>query len=420
MSGADPRATVAELVAAGALAALQAAPMTRRSSLDLAGLARARPAGRDRPFRPLRRPVRPRSAGRGARRAQRRVRRRPRWTRPSSPNSTACSASYAGRPTPHHRRQAAGRARAGGARILLKREDLAHTGSHKINNVLGQALLTVRMGKKRVIAETGAGQHGVATATACALLGLECVVYMGEEDTVRQALNVARMRLLGADGHPGHDRQPHPQGRHQRGDARLGHQRRDHALLHRLGGGPAPVPDDGPRLPAGDRRRGARPDARAHRPAARRGRRLRRRRLQRDRHVHRRSSPTPSVRAGRLRGRRRRRRDRPARGDGRRRLGRRPARHAHLPAAGRGRPDPRRPTRISAGLDYPGVGPEHAWLRDQAGRRVPAGRRRRGDGARSASWPRPRASCRRSRARTPSPARCDLAAGAAAPTSRSW
>ncbi len=88
---------------------------------------------------------------------------------------------------------------AGGARILLKREDLNHTGSHKINNVLGQALLTQRMGKHRVIAETGAGQHGVATATAAALLGLECVVYMGEEDTVRQALNVARMRLLGAE-----------------------------------------------------------------------------------------------------------------------------------------------------------------------------------------------------------------------------
>ncbi|MFI6761793.1 tryptophan synthase subunit beta [Micromonospora sp. NPDC050417] len=87
---------------------------------------------------------------------------------------------------------------AGGARIILKREDLNHTGSHKINNVLGQALLTVRMGKTRVIAETGAGQHGVATATAAALLGLEAVIYMGEEDTRRQALNVARMRLLGA------------------------------------------------------------------------------------------------------------------------------------------------------------------------------------------------------------------------------
>ena len=89
--------------------------------------------------------------------------------------------------------------RAGGARIFLKREDLNHTGSHKINNVLGQALLTQRMGKKRIIAETGAGQHGVASATAAALLGLECVVYMGEEDTVRQSLNVARMKLLGAE-----------------------------------------------------------------------------------------------------------------------------------------------------------------------------------------------------------------------------
>jgi tryptophan synthase beta chain len=87
---------------------------------------------------------------------------------------------------------------AGGARIILKREDLNHTGSHKINNVLGQALLTKRMGKTRVIAETGAGQHGVASATAAALMGLECVVYMGEEDTKRQALNVARMKLLGA------------------------------------------------------------------------------------------------------------------------------------------------------------------------------------------------------------------------------
>jgi tryptophan synthase beta chain len=87
----------------------------------------------------------------------------------------------------------------GGARILLKREDLNHTGSHKINNVLGQALLTQRMGKKRVIAETGAGQHGVATATAAAMMGLDCTIYMGEEDTRRQALNVVRMRLLGAE-----------------------------------------------------------------------------------------------------------------------------------------------------------------------------------------------------------------------------
>src|SRR5580693_5838649 len=105
---------------------------------------------------------------------------------------------YAGRPTlltevPRFAAQA------GGCRVFLKREDLAHTGSHKINNVLGQALLTKRLGKTRVIAETGAGQHGVATATAAALLGLDCVVYMGEEDTRRQALNVARMQMLGAE-----------------------------------------------------------------------------------------------------------------------------------------------------------------------------------------------------------------------------
>ncbi|RJK93718.1 tryptophan synthase subunit beta [Vallicoccus soli] len=105
---------------------------------------------------------------------------------------------YTGRPSPLTEvpRFAA---HAGGARVLLKREDLNHTGSHKINNVLGQALLTRRMGKRRVIAETGAGQHGVATATAAALFGLDCTVYMGEVDTRRQALNVARMRLLGAE-----------------------------------------------------------------------------------------------------------------------------------------------------------------------------------------------------------------------------
>src|ERR1700745_1729278 len=106
--------------------------------------------------------------------------------------------NYAARPTLVTEAKRFGAEYAGGATVLLKREDLAHTGSHKINNVLGQVLLTKRMGKTRVIAETGAGQHGVATATACALLGLECVVYMGEEDTRRQALNVSRMRMLGA------------------------------------------------------------------------------------------------------------------------------------------------------------------------------------------------------------------------------
>jgi tryptophan synthase beta chain len=105
---------------------------------------------------------------------------------------------YVGRPTPVSEARRLSEA-FGGARIFLKREDLAHTGAHKINNALGQALLAVRMGKRRIVAETGAGQHGVATATACALLGLECHVYMGAEDMDRQALNVFRMRLLGGD-----------------------------------------------------------------------------------------------------------------------------------------------------------------------------------------------------------------------------
>ncbi|HYJ47773.1 MAG TPA: pyridoxal-phosphate dependent enzyme, partial [Pyrinomonadaceae bacterium] len=105
---------------------------------------------------------------------------------------------YSGRPTPlfHAARLTE---RAGGANIYLKREDLSHTGSHKINNALGQVLLARRMGKQRVIAETGAGQHGVATATVCALFGLDCVVYMGAEDMRRQKLNVFRMQLLGAE-----------------------------------------------------------------------------------------------------------------------------------------------------------------------------------------------------------------------------
>jgi len=105
---------------------------------------------------------------------------------------------YAGRPTPLFSVQRLTES-AGGARIYLKREDLLHTGAHKINNTLGQILLARRMGKQRIIAETGAGQHGVATATVCALFGLDCVVYMGSEDMRRQALNVFRMRLLGAE-----------------------------------------------------------------------------------------------------------------------------------------------------------------------------------------------------------------------------
>jgi tryptophan synthase beta chain len=108
---------------------------------------------------------------------------------------------YVGRPTPLYPAKRLGEA-AGGIDVWLKREDLNHTGSHKINNALGQLLLARRMGKQRIIAETGAGQHGVATATACALFGLQCVVYMGEEDVRRQSLNVYRMHLLGAEVRP--------------------------------------------------------------------------------------------------------------------------------------------------------------------------------------------------------------------------
>ena len=122
-------------------------------------------------------------------------------TRPSPRSSTTCSATYAGRPTALTRARRL-EERLGGDQpphIYLKREDLAHTGAHKINAALAQGLLARRMGKRRIVAETGAGQHGVATATTCALLGLECIVYMGAEDVRRQALNVFRMKLLGAE-----------------------------------------------------------------------------------------------------------------------------------------------------------------------------------------------------------------------------
>ncbi len=116
-------------------------------------------------------------------------------------NLLALQRDYVGRPTPLYHAASLSK-QIGGAQIYLKREDLAHTGAHKINNALGQALLAKRMGKQRIIAETGAGQHGVATATACALLGMDCIVYMGEVDIARQSLNVFRMKLLGAEVRP--------------------------------------------------------------------------------------------------------------------------------------------------------------------------------------------------------------------------
>ena len=124
-------------------------------------------------------------------------------------------------------------------RIYLKREDLCHTGAHKINNVLGQALLAVRMGKQRIIAETGAGQHGVATATAAALLGLECEVYMGEVDVRAPGAQRLPHEPARRHGHPGAERAADAQGRGQRGAARLGHQRAHDVLPARLGAGPA-------------------------------------------------------------------------------------------------------------------------------------------------------------------------------------
>ncbi len=158
-----------------------------------------RPArsGRPRLLRTLRRALRPRDARRAGGRARSRLPRRRAADPAFRDELQRCFAT-----TSDGRRRSSRRGvcqpSLGGARLLLKREDLAHTGAHKINNALGQALLAKRMGKRRVIAETGAGQHGVATATACALLGLACDVYMGADDMERQALNVFRMELLGA------------------------------------------------------------------------------------------------------------------------------------------------------------------------------------------------------------------------------
>ena len=255
-------------------------------------------------------------------------------------------------------------AHAGGARVILKREDLNHTGSHKINNVLAQALLTKRMGKTRVIAETGAGQHGVATATAAALMGLECRIYMGKVDTERQALNVARMRMLGAEV------VPVDHGSATLKDA-INEALRDwvtnvgdHPLPHRHRHRPAPVPRDGPRLPPDHRRGGPGAGARPHRPAAR----------------------TPSSRASAAGPTRWASSTASSTTPACASSASRPGERASSPAGTRrGSPAPRSPGvlhgaisylmqdddgqtveshSISAGLDYPSVGPEHAYLRD--------------------------------------------------------
>ncbi len=174
---------------------------------------------------------------------------------------------YAGRPTPLYFASRLTE-QLGGAKIYLKREDLLHTGAHKINNCIGQGLLAKRMGKKRVIAETGAGQHGVATATVCALFGLDCVVYMGEEDMRRQELNVYRMRLLGAEV------RGVSSGSRTLKDAINEAMRdwvtnvRDHALSAGQRAGRAPLSDHGARLPPRHRQRSRAADSGKRRQAA--------------------------------------------------------------------------------------------------------------------------------------------------------
>ena len=160
-------------------------------------------------------------------------------------------ADFSGRPTPLYFAERLTEF-AGGARLLLKREDLGHTGSHKINNALGQVLLAMRMGKRRIIAETGAGQHGVATATVCARFGLECVVYMGAEDMQRQALNVFRMQLMGAEVRAVDADRAHLERCDQRSPARLGDERSRHVLSARLRSRSASISDDGAGFSAGD------------------------------------------------------------------------------------------------------------------------------------------------------------------------
>ena len=148
-------------------------------------------------LRRVRRALHPGDARGRARGSRAHLRRGPGATPSSTRELDYLLKHYVGRPTPLYFAERLTR-ECGGARIWLKREDLAHTGAHKINNALGQALLAKRIGKPRIIAETGAGQHGVATATVCAMLDLECVVYMGSEDIKRQSLNVFRMKMLGA------------------------------------------------------------------------------------------------------------------------------------------------------------------------------------------------------------------------------
>ena len=157
---------------------------------------------------------------------ERGLRRAPSATRPSRPSCDGWLKRLRRPAAPALFRRAADRSISAARKIYFKRDELNHTGAHKINNCIGQILLARRMGKTRIIAETGAGQHGVATATVAARFGLHCIVYMGESDIERQQPNVFRMKLLGAEVAPVTLGLAHAQGRHERGAARLGHQRR--------------------------------------------------------------------------------------------------------------------------------------------------------------------------------------------------
>ncbi len=269
---------------------------------------------------------------------------------------------YVGRPSPLYFAERLTE-HCGGAKIYLKRDELNHTGAHKVNNVLGQILLAMRMGKKRIIAETGAGQHGVATATLCARFGLQCIVYMGAVDVERQKPNVFRMKMLGAEVIPVQS------GSKTLKDA-MNEALRDWVTnvadtFYCIGtaAGPHPYPGHGPRFPVRHRPRGARADAGARGPPAGFAHRLHRRRLQRHRAV----PPLP---------RRQGRRDLSAW---------KPQATAsptgeHAASLTGGRPGVLHGNRtyllmnedgqiteghsISAGLDYPGIGPEHSWLHD--------------------------------------------------------
>ena len=265
-------------------------------------------AGRDRPFRNYRRTLCRRDADAAHPRAGKGLCAGAQGDPAFQKEMDGYLKHYVGRPSPLYFAERMTE-HLGGAKIYFKREELNHTGAHKVNNVLGQIMLARRMGKKRIIAETGAGMHGVATATLCARFGLPCIVYMGAVDVERQKPNVFRMKMLGAEVRPVQFRHQDAQGRDERGAARLGHECRRHVLLHRHGRGPASLSDDGARLPMRHRQRDARADAGGRRPAAGFARRLHRRRLECD-------GPVPSVprrSVGRnLRRRSRRRRSRPA------------------------------------------------------------------------------------------------------------